>query len=69
MAQAMEEMPKEVSRASSGSSEPSGTKWWEPKKMDKNEAKEQKSETSVDSSASEKLSVIFEQVEEKKAKN
>jgi len=27
MAQAMEEMPKEVSRASSGSSELSGTKW------------------------------------------
>ena len=36
--------------------------------MDKDEAKQQKSETSVDSSASEELSVIFEQIEEKKAK-
>ncbi|KAK2715752.1 hypothetical protein QYM36_010355, partial [Artemia franciscana] len=55
LACAMEGMPDEVGDASSGSSEPSGTKWWEPKKIDKKEAKEE--DTSEGSSSSEELSI------------
>jgi len=80
LADTMEEIPKEVSTAepqlayamekpkevsSEESSEPSGTKWWEPKKMVK---VKETPETRDDLTASQGLSVIFQQVGDKKAK-